>query len=303
MKKKRGTKKGEITSQQIVLLIVLIISFAVILYFLFTLNLGKTSDSDVCHNSVTERGSGVIPSESIPLNCKTSYICLTKDGSCEKMTNPQIEKVSTATEVYATLAQQMADCWWMFGEGKLNYVGKDFNSELYCSICSQVVFDNSLTMFPNGQIQQSDFYDYMANTKMSNQNITYLDYLVGLNTAIDMKTTLATNGASFGTIDISKQYYVMMGIFSKVGVLKWTLVAGGAGIVVAGITVATAGVGTIPALIIITGAGGAAGTAGYLMGTKVSGESGNDYISPTIIEADPSILASKLKCASIKTLA
>ena len=49
-------KKGEMTTQQIVLLIILIASFAVILGFLFKLNFGAESEKDICHNSVVLRG-------------------------------------------------------------------------------------------------------------------------------------------------------------------------------------------------------------------------------------------------------
>ena len=62
----------------------------------------------------------------------------------------ETKKVKTETEVYGILADEMADCWWMFGEGKVNYVGKDLpEKQLYCSICSQLAFDNSLEeIFP-----------------------------------------------------------------------------------------------------------------------------------------------------------
>ena len=45
-------KRGELTSQQLVTIIILIISFAVILILIFKLNLGQESDKEICHNSV-----------------------------------------------------------------------------------------------------------------------------------------------------------------------------------------------------------------------------------------------------------
>src|SRR4030043_1597502 len=164
------SKKADITTQQIVLLIILIASFAVILFFIFRLNLGKTSVEEVCHNSVVSRSSSVLPEESIPLNCQTTYICITKDGSCEKMSGSfEKKKVATSDEVYSVLANKMADCWWMFGEGKLNYVGEDLLSgNLYCSICSQLAFDNSLNdIFSNGEIDKKNLYDYLSKTNIS----------------------------------------------------------------------------------------------------------------------------------------
>ena len=96
---------------------------------------------------IAHRGaSGYLPEHSIPayelaINLLTNYIepdlCLTKDGNCDKMAGSyESEKVNNAEEVYQILADEMADCWWTFGEGKLNYVGSDFKSNLYCSLCS-----------------------------------------------------------------------------------------------------------------------------------------------------------------------
>jgi hypothetical protein len=268
----------------------------VILFLLFRLNLGKTTDQETCYNSVVQRGSGVLPEESVPLNCETQYICITKDGSCEKMTSPQIEKVKNDKEVYNVLANQMADCWWMFGEGKLNYVGKDFKSELYCSICSQIGFDNSVSsIFSEGQIDEKLFYSYLSKLNKSDE-ISYLEYITGM-------TDTSTIIQNLGTIDISKPYYVMMGIFSKVGIEKWS-VLGAAGfatgvIVISAITVLTGGA-ALPGFMVLVGAGIGGGT-GYFAGTVFSGDSGHQYLRPTIIEANSETFES-LKCALIKTI-
>lgn len=97
-------RKGEISTEQIVLLIILLISFVVILFFIFGLNLGKESESDVCHNSVAMRGSAPVAKDAVPLKCSRSYVCLSKDGSCEKMTNPEIIKVKTKDEICSAKA-------------------------------------------------------------------------------------------------------------------------------------------------------------------------------------------------------
>ncbi len=295
MIKDKKNRRAEITSQQIVILIILIASFAVLLFFLFKLNFGKTSDKEICHNSVVTRGSGVLPKESIPLDCKTSYICITKDGSCEKMTGSrEIKKAKTQEETYKILANEMADCWWVFGEGKLNYVGKDFSSELYCSICSQIGFDNSIDFFEGGEIDQKLFYDYLAKTNYSGKDTSYLDYLVGLKSSQIIEDSLkAGNFKSGKPINFGKQYYIVMGIFSETAISKWT----GSGVVIGAVV---GGILGGPIGILIGGAIGGGG--GYMMGTMVKGDSGYNYISPTIIEANSEDF-STLKCASIKTLA
>ncbi len=305
-------KKGELTTQQLVILIILIVSFVVILLFYFRLNFKQGTEKELCHNSVIMRGNSVLSSvkEALPLNCNTKYFCITKDGSCEKMNKPKIEKVKTKEEVYNILAEKMADCWWMFGEGKVNYVAKNFKKKNYCSICSQVAFDDSVLKvkgFEKGQINKDDFYNYLANKKISNKDITYSEYFFGtkdLNKLKEMALNQKGVG-TFGVMDLNKQYFVLMGITSEVGGL-WK-------------------VGTIigvPALIFI----GVTNPIGWVVGGVILGGSvvvgkvsnsinpeisaivvngkgiNNKFMAPTIIEANSDKFKS-LNCASVSTLA
>jgi hypothetical protein len=293
-------KKGEMTTEQIVLLIILIVSFVIILFFLLRLNLGKTTDSETCHNSVATRGAGVLPKESVPLNCKTQYICITKDGSCD-LNNAQIEKVKNKEEVYSVLANLMADCWWMFGEGKLNYVGKDFQSELDCSICNQISLDNSLnSFFPDNTIDKRDFYSYLSRENVS-EGKTYLTYLTGFERAKQIEESLQNSNSDFGKMNLNKQYFLLMGIYSKVGIEKWAA-AGAGGFVVGTVVISAIATGgaAIPFYIILAAAG-AGGGAGAFAGTIFSGGSENYFLSPTLVEANSETFKA-FNCTNINTL-
>ena len=74
--------KGELTTQQIVTLIILVVSFAVILFLIFRLNLGETTQKEICHNSV------LMKAKSLPgtgyLDCKTNYVCISGGGECDE---------------------------------------------------------------------------------------------------------------------------------------------------------------------------------------------------------------------------
>ena len=295
-------KKGEMTTQQIVMLIILIASFIVILIFIFLLNFGKTTDAQLCHNSVVQRGSSVVPTDSIPLDCKTSYVCLSEDGSCEKMTKPEVIKVKTKEDVYKTLADNMANCWWMFGEGKSSYVGNDYTHNNYCSICSQVGFDNSVEKIPafaSGVLNKDDFYDYLTVNKPNGNDQTYAEYIFGVDSLEILKKTADAKfgvGGTFGTTDLSKQQYVVMGIVSDVGGWVGTLgVAGAAVGIVAGAVLGGGFGGAIVGALI----GGSVGTVGgsvaqsieysknpEILAIIVDGNGvDNKFIAPTIIEA------------------
>lgn len=284
-----ANKRGDITTQQIVLLIILIASFAVILFFIFRLNLGATSEKEVCHNSVLTRGSKVLPGESFPLNCQTTYVCISEDGTCEKVTSPELKRVESKDDVFYAMANEMADCWWVFGEGKVNYVGESALPKLYCSLCSQISFDNSMTkIFPEGEIDKTEFYRYLSATNISDDDVTYLYYLLGLQNSQAMEQTLEANKSDFGKINIAKQYYVIMGSYSKISVVEWAAGGAGIGLVFFG-----------PIGMIVGGVVGGAGS--YFLGNTLAGDAGQ-FLSPTIIEANSDDF-NKLKCESIQTLA
>jgi len=82
------------------LYIFLIIGFLIVLYFIFRLDLGNENPKQICHNSVVIRANKAVPTDAVPLKCDRNYVCLTRDGSCENMLDPQKFKVKTENEVY-----------------------------------------------------------------------------------------------------------------------------------------------------------------------------------------------------------
>jgi hypothetical protein len=303
MKRKFNIKKGEMSTQQIVLLVILIISFIIILFFIFRLNFNSESEKEVCRNSVVMKGTSSVSSEALPLKCSRSYICITQNGDCTGMVKPEKKKVKTEEELYQVLGDEMADCWWMFGEGKVNYIGDTVLKKNYCSICSQIFFDGSLTEIKGlekGEISKDKLYDYLSKTKMSTQDMTYAEYILGTNNINGLKAeSLEKEGVgTFGTIYVGRNYYLVTGITSEISTIGWVLrgaAAGGAVLV----TAATFGVGSVSftTLLIAEGVGG---TVGGTVGTEIASmfkpEIGavivqgkgvkNTFMVPTIQEAN-----------------
>lgn len=298
-------KRGEITTQHIVILIVLIASFAIILFFLMRLGLGDMTEKEICHNSVVARGSSVLPEESIPLNCHREYVCITEDGTCEAMTKPKKEKVNTKDEVYEVLANEMADCWWMFGEGGVNYVGSDFKEKLYCSICSQIAFDDSMQdIFSEGVISEEEFYIYMKNNNVSGQDYSYLEYLYAIDDMQTVRNILSEQGVNFGEINLNQEYYAMMGVISEKSTFKRVLLGAGVGVVVVAgalLTPITGGASLVSTAGILFTTGGAV-AGGSIMGFTGEGPTGEKFLKPMLIEVNSDEFRD-LDCKSIETLA
>ena len=289
-------KKGELSTQQIVLLIILILSFIIILFFLFRLDFGNDSDKEICRNSVIMRGTSSVSSDSLPLKCSRNYICITKTGECSGMVKPDTRKVKTEEEIYLVLAQEMADCWWMLGEGKVDYIGKDFFlKDNYCSICAQILFDNSLKEIEGldeGKISKDKLYDYLSKTKMSSQDMTYSEYLLGTNNLEKLKQTIANDKnntdkiSTFGTIYVGKNYYLVTGITSEISGRGWKIAAGGITTAI-GFVVGYSWIGIVTGALIV-GAGEVGKDIEPEIGAITVEGTGikNEFMSPTIQEAN-----------------
>ena len=297
-------RRAELSTQQIVLIIILIASFIVILFFLFRLGLGEKSEEQLCHNSVLQKASVF---SDAPLQCYRNYVCITKDGSCEELVKPEKIKATSLDEVYGALANEMADCWWMFGEGKVEYVGKDVTHNNYCSICSQIYFDNSLEDIEgvkDKKISKDELYDYLTKNNYSKEQ-TYSQYLMGTN-----DLSLIKSQGSFGNIEIGKQYFNVMGITSGVkNVWATSLGAGATAYTLVGIIgYLTTPLGWVGGTIIV---GAAAITAGALtISDLIEPEIGaivvegrgieNKFMSPTLQEAESDKFKA-LNCEEILT--
>jgi hypothetical protein len=289
--------KGELSTQQIILLIILIVSFVVILFLLLRLNLGGESDKELCHNSVVMRGNSVASDSTFPLKCTRSYVCITEDGDCGGLLKPEKHKVKTKEEIYDVLANEMADCWWMYGEGTLNYIGDGFTKENYCSICSQVLLHDSLNSIEGiqGKIDQDEFYNYLAVTEIE-PGKTYAEYFFGTSDIEGLKRQILSSSenadavGTFGNLDVGKDFFVITGITSEIGnTYKWI----GAGVAVLALLTP---VGWVATAVIIGG-----GTTVAAFGDDVAGlfepQIGaitvdgkgvkNQFMVPTIVPAHP----------------
>ena len=319
-------KKGELSTQQIVLIIILITSFAIILFFLFRLDLGEESESQICYNSVVLRGSSVVPSDTTPLKCSRSYVCITRDGSCEGQINSDVQRVKTESEVYEVLSESMAECWWQFGSGEINYVGSDLTKNNYCSICSQLLFDDSLKEiegFEEGVISKDRLYTYLSENEYRKDQ-TYSQFIFGTNDVEALKQQVLNSNensldtGTFGTIEIGEnQYYVIMSITSDISFLKWAGVGAGTGAVLGGIgaflvlsnPVGWVGGAIVAASAVVVGVGGGTGgesVAEYfepeIAAITVKGRGiDNVFMSPTIQEIDSEKIRA-LNCEEIITL-
>ena len=194
MKIKKIGKKG-ITIKFLIGLIILVLGFAILLFFYFQLGWTGRVDKEVCHQSVIYRAT--LPTfanakEYVPLKCKTEKICITSGllgGSCEEFKNSKgvvKVKVSNLEELNQFMAREMVDCWRMMGEGKVQVFG-NFWVEDYgigtlgssCVICNRVAFDRDNLEKAGIDVEELNVMNYMQTHAIPGEEMSYYAYLAG----------------------------------------------------------------------------------------------------------------------------
>jgi len=191
MKIKKQKKRAEMTSTQIVTMILLIAGFAIILYVFNQVGFTKEIDREVCHESVILRMTlpDTLNLKNLPsLRCKTKKICITDNligkGDCEKDLGDKYETIKISKDkkerekqINAFIARELADCWSMMGEGKGQIFTRNLLTTNRCSICSRIAFDVELKK----ELKEvMGLQDYLVSYKIPNTDFTYWKFLTNI---------------------------------------------------------------------------------------------------------------------------
>jgi len=153
-------KKAAISVEFIIILVILVVSFAVILLFYYAFDWKGGIDKEACHQSVIYKAT--VPdllekkAIEIPLNCQTEKICISessKKGACdgdylgekyEIINLKETDENKRNNEINQIIADKLYDCWWMMGQGKVQLYSRDFSQKKTCVICTRIAFSKEL---------------------------------------------------------------------------------------------------------------------------------------------------------------
>ncbi len=191
-------RRGELTSTQIIGLVIAIIGFLIVLGFYSSFNVSDYTEDQVCHLSVLTRATSPdLTQRLIPLKCRTKKICFStgKNDPCNAFIGDKnVETITlssnpekAADEIEKKSAEEMLRCWNLMGEGKLNlFTGlekteyslvTDFlkidEAKPYCVRCSRMAMSEKLKNSPE-IISNVNLLEYMSKTKIKETGLTYL---------------------------------------------------------------------------------------------------------------------------------
>ena len=177
------SKKGD-TASFIVGIMLTLIAFFLIggLLLRFT---SQTDDKEaelLCQNSIALRAQSAIRVGNLAgIEAKlVPPLCRTID-----------KKVSGEREqILRQIAEKMATCWWMFGEGRYEDILDSFGTEgllkvlsyedlgpNQCFNCYTILIDEE--EIEGGPIEAAEISEFLLKNKYSKANLTYLDYIQG----------------------------------------------------------------------------------------------------------------------------
>lgn len=200
-------KKGELTTTQIVGLIILVLSFVVIFIFISRLSLQSDSKKEICRTSVVLAGRDPLNKN---INCETNYVCITNGEECKDISPDKTIKVNPGNDekrqILKAIADELSDCWMMFGEGNIKYVPNSVTGSFsyHCAICSIIKFGDSTINVPS-----KDELILYLNSEKKDSNQTYSKYLYGVDTLTDPPEQFMYN---FKDMDKTKKYAIITGI-------------------------------------------------------------------------------------------
>src|SRR3989338_2328136 len=185
-------KKGDVNWSIIFSVIVVLVSFIIVLFVWWSMNIQSTTNKAVCHASVVFRATPPAAVQGyVPLKCKADKICIVSSkygGDCKSEFGSSSAvtkiKVENKEQIEKILTLNIMDCWSMMGEGNLGLFSQGFlesyglKEKVYpsCVVCTRVAFNQTSLEKAGIDLKSIDTLSYMQKHLISGKDITYADY-------------------------------------------------------------------------------------------------------------------------------
>lgn len=176
---------------------VLLVVISGVFIILVFANIGLTEeiDRETCHQSVIYRAtlpdSLFFDLKDLPsLKCETAKFCITdktfgkadcKDAFGEgDYVTVRVDEENLDDEINKFVARELASCWSMMGEGKIQVFTRDALTKKRCSVCSRIAFDKEMKDYLS---DVEGLGNYLLTREVPNKNMSYWKFLAkGVNT-------------------------------------------------------------------------------------------------------------------------
>jgi hypothetical protein len=279
-------KRGTILQEKVIGIIIFIIVAAIIIGLIIYENNSNKNiiDKETCHKSVLKRSNYFMrsgdfkPVDLFPLKCQAEEINI-------KTTNEE--------EIKKTIANAMYDCWWMLGEGKIDFFSEESFYDMTetpwgvnrvnCLICSTINFEDRVKK----ENIQVDLATFLQERKIPLKNLTYIDYFADGDADYFDESSNRMNGEQALKVSTNQDMMILysslkgpnvgrtMGQFVGGSVLASVVMFAAAG---AGMGAIAGGVEAIPGALIM-------GVIGLVVGTTIGSAGGAAMVGANMINS------------------
>jgi len=182
-------KRGEMTSKQLITVIILIVSFGIILFFWSMFNWQGDINRETCHTSVVLRASATFKGwefmNNIPLKCQTDRICFKNSlfsNGCD-IYGESVRNVNAGNkdELLDFITEDIYNWHKTLGEGKINFFETTwFIHDKHCLIDSVYSFDDNTqkAVAKEGGITFGEIYRKL-DSKKNSDGVSYFKEMYG----------------------------------------------------------------------------------------------------------------------------
>ncbi len=193
-------KRGEVSSFQVITIVLSIVGLFFLLGFLYFAfgDSGQAGSREACKLSVVARATALDELQAtVPLKCTTEKICITGKlfgGECGQFAGEENVRTvrlprdvkEAARIIERESANAMFDCWNMMGQGKLDLFGKfpekifGSGGEATCVICSRIAIAEDVQERENYQeiLDEIDLNRYLSNENVPGTGKSYWNTIV-----------------------------------------------------------------------------------------------------------------------------
>jgi hypothetical protein len=162
---KKGMMETIVKAIPVIIIGAILLGVVLVSIFVFT----KSSvDREACRDSVLLKARSKVLGNTLfdQLQCETDNVKV---------------KATAEDEIYTELAGEMYDCWYQFGEGKVDFLD-DYDAwqgDRWCFVCSKLTFDEDVVEDVDG-VSVDNFNDFMATKTIPlKKEQTFHNYIYG----------------------------------------------------------------------------------------------------------------------------
>jgi hypothetical protein len=177
-------KKGGDTKYYLIIgLLIGIVVVGIVLFFFSEYFFGQNLDRESCRQSLLLRSGNAVNAvkeiqENFDFKCRTDVVTI------------DFVDYDRAGRL---IADKMAECWYLFGQGKMNlYGGQWWGSKVYCFNCARIYFTSDVR--DSYAVTKNNWnWNYYLGQLMNNTDITYGQYIYNLKKGESLGSNSFTN--------------------------------------------------------------------------------------------------------------